>query len=76
MSDEIKKRTEVVDVEGFTFDIKTDTPARMRKKKITVRITKDEKGKTLSLADELRGIMLLIPMEPIEDLLWWVMADD
>lgn len=76
MSDDIKKRTEVMDVEGFTFDIKPDTPARMRKKKITVRITKDEKGKTLSLADELRGIMLLIPMEPIENLLWWVMADD
>lgn len=38
----------------------------MQKRKITVRITKDSKGKTISLADEKENIMLIIPLEPIE----------
>lgn len=36
-------------------------------KTITVRITRDCKGKkSLSLADEKSNIMLMIPLEPIE----------
>lgn len=38
----------------------------MQKRKITVRITKDSKGKTISLADEKENVMLIIPLEPIE----------
>lgn len=38
----------------------------MQKRKITVRITKDQKGKTISLADEKENVMLIIPLEPIE----------
>ena len=38
----------------------------MQKSKITVRITKDSKGKTISLADEKENVMLIIPLEPIE----------
>lgn len=33
---------------------------------IDVRIKKDEKGKSLSLTDNESGIMLLIPLEPVE----------
>lgn len=39
----------------------------MQKRKITVRITKDSKGKTISLADEKENVMLIIPLEPIEE---------
>lgn len=38
----------------------------MQKKTLTVRLTKDAFGKTLSLADEDEGIMLAVPIEPIE----------
>ena len=33
--------------------------------KITVRMSSDSIGKTLSLADEKENIMLVIPLEPI-----------
>lgn len=33
---------------------------------ITVRIKKDKRGKSLSLANEDLGIMLFVPLEPIE----------
>lgn len=38
----------------------------MQERKITVRITKNSKGKTISLADEKENVMLIIPLEPIE----------
>ena len=38
----------------------------MQKKTLTVRITKDVLGKTLSLADDDESIMLAVPIEPIE----------
>lgn len=38
----------------------------MTDKTITVRMTKDSNGKSLSLADEKGNIMLMIPIEPIE----------
>lgn len=41
----------------------------LRQAIITVRVTADERGKSLSLADDRRGIMLMIPVEPVEDLL-------
>lgn len=39
---------------------------QMKRKKIIVRMTADAIGKTLSLSDEKNGIMLTIPIEPIE----------
>lgn len=62
------KRTELREVDGITADMRLDGSIRMRKHKIVFRITKDEKGKSISLCDELRGIMLEIPLEPVEDL--------
>jgi hypothetical protein len=47
----------------------------MRKSKIVFRITKDENGKSISLCNELRGIMLEIPLEPVEDLFDGVKKD-
>lgn len=34
-------------------------------KKLTVRLMQDNKGKSLSIADEQEGIMLEIPLEPV-----------
>lgn len=47
----------------------------MRKKMITVRMTGDKFGKTLSLADEEGELMLSIPLEPIEDDLKKILED-
>lgn len=43
---------------------------------IAVRIKRDNKGKSLSLAYEDIGVMLLIPLEPIETELKEVLKDD
>ena len=43
---------------------------------ITVRIQNDNKGKSLSLANEELGIMLFIPLEPIEKELAEVLKND
>lgn len=62
------QRTQMREVDGLTTDMRPDGSMRQRKKKIVFRITKDEIGKSISLCDELRGIMLEIPLEPVEDL--------
>ena len=62
------KRTETREVDGITFDVSPNGKTKMRLHKIVFRITKDEAGKSISLCDELRGIMLEIPLEPVEDL--------
>ena len=62
------KRTEVREVDGITFDMRSDGTIKQRLHKIVFRITKDEAGKSISLCDELRGITLEIPLEPVEDL--------
>lgn len=64
-----EERTAVRKVDGITFDMRPDATQRYRFHKLVFRITKDEKGKSISLCDELRGIMLEIPLEPVEDLL-------
>ena len=61
-------RTQLREVDGLTTDMRPDGSMRQRKKKIVFRITKDEISKSISLCDELRGIMLEIPLEPVEDL--------
>ena len=62
------QRTQLREVDGLTTDMRPDGSMRQRKKKIVFRITKDEIGKSISLCDELRGIMLEIPLEPVENL--------
>ena len=62
------KRTEERTVLGISMDLRP----RMRQIRlgpITVRITADRIGKSMSLYDEKRMVMMQIPLEPLEDLL-------
>ena len=61
-------RTRMKEVDGLIFDMRPDGKMKMRQHKIMFRITKDKTGKSISLCDELRGIMIEIPLEPVEDL--------
>lgn len=59
--------TKIKDVSGIIFDNKKMT---MKQTTITARVTKDDRGTTLSLADESgTGIMLVVPVEKIKELL-------
>lgn len=59
--------TKTKDVSGFVFDNNRQT---MKLATITARVTKDDRGTTLSLADESgTGIMLVVPAEKIKELL-------
>lgn len=59
--------TKIKDVSGIIFDNKKMT---MKQTTITARVTKDDRGATLSLADESdTGIMLVVPAEKIKVLL-------
>ncbi len=61
-------RTKLREVVGITTDIRPGGEMKMRMHKIVFRITKDDIGKSISLCDELRGIMIEIPLEPVEDM--------
>jgi hypothetical protein len=63
-----KKRTDIREVDGTTWVMRPDGTMRYRMHRIVFRITKDETGKSISLCDEKMGIMLVIPLEPVEDL--------
>ena len=52
------------EVEGMVVD-----DAGFRKAKISVRISDDKVGKSLSLADDKSGTMLMIPLEELRDVL-------
>lgn len=59
--------TKTKDVSGFVFDNNRQT---MKLTTITARVTKDDRGATLSLADESgTGIMIVIPLEEINKIL-------
>lgn len=59
--------TKTKDVSGFVFDNNRQT---MKLATITARVTKDDRGATLSLADESgTGIMLVVPVEKIKEML-------
>ena len=59
--------TKTKDVTGLVFDGKKQT---MKSATITARVTKDDRGTTLSLADESgTGIMIAIPAEKIKEML-------
>ena len=63
------------ETDGATFDILPGQDTKMRMHKITLRVTKDETGRTMSLADELRGIMIAVPCEPVMELLKWLVEE-
>lgn len=59
--------TKTKDVSGLIFDSKKQT---MRPATITAKVTKDDRGSTLSLADEDgTGIMIVIQLEEIKKML-------
>ena len=69
MDDRTKyERTRLREVDGLIFDMRSDGTLKRRMHKIVFGITKDEIGKSISLCDELRGIMIEIPLEPVEDM--------
>lgn len=45
------------------------TPVSLRFGTVTLRVTKDNLGQSMSLADDKGGIMLQIPIEPVADLI-------
>jgi hypothetical protein len=61
--------TTVKEVNGTTCIMRPDGQLVQILTTLVFRITKDEKGKTISLADEKLGAMFVIPLEPVEDLL-------
>ena len=42
---------------------------QLEAKKLTVRVAKTFEGESLSIADEEKGIMLYVPVEPIQKML-------
>lgn len=60
----MKKRTRIRQVDGLEA-----YNGRIGERTITVRVTSDGLGKSLSLADDIRGIMLMIPIEPVIDMI-------
>ena len=58
------KRTRIRTVDGLEA-----YNGRIGERTITVRVTSDGLGKSLSLADDIRGIMLMIPIEPVIDMI-------
>lgn len=62
-------KTTLREVNGMTYIMHINGVMKSAPVKLVFRITKDERGKTNSLADEKLGVMLVIPLEPVEDLL-------
>lgn len=52
-------------VKGLIFTTAPQPKTRMMPKKFVVRYTSDSKGKSLSIADEVSGVMFQIPFEEI-----------
>ena len=57
--------TKTKDVQGLIF-IDKDGEMCVAETIVTARVTKDSSGATLSLAEESIGLMLVVPMEPLE----------
>lgn len=54
---------------GLVFEnIMSDAPM-MRKAHIYVRVTKDEKGASLSMSDYGKDTMMMIPLEEVQDII-------
>ena len=59
----MKKRTEERDVAGLV-----SIPGNIAPMKITVRVTSDKLGESLSLAVDDVGLMMQIPLESVSDM--------
>lgn len=59
--------TVIKDVDGLLF-VDKDGEMYGSPVTVTVRVTKDERGATMSMAAEDVGFMLTIPIEPIADI--------
>ena len=62
------KRTEERTVQGISMDLRPRM-RQIRPGPITVRITADRIGKSMSLCDENLMVMMQIPLAPLEDLI-------
>lgn len=60
--------TKLKNVQGLTWKMSDDGPVGVPRL-ITVQVTSDEHSKSLSLTDEWEGIQLLVPLEPLADIL-------
>lgn len=60
--------TKTKDVEGIVWHDKNGN-LYARPATITVRVTADEHGKSLSLTDEHKGVQIVVPLEPLADML-------
>ena len=60
--------TKTKDVQGVVWKDHWGNMYR-RPATITVRVTSDEQGKSLSLTDERKGVQIVVPLEPLADML-------
>lgn len=60
------ERTRTREVDGFCF-FNEEKAIKYLKGKVTVRVTKDKAGKSISL--QFYNVMIEIPVEPVEDML-------
>lgn len=60
----LNKNTRYKDIRGLVY-----IGSRMGEAEVTVRVTHDEKGKSLSLASDVAGVMIMIPLEQVDDML-------
>ena len=58
-------KTETIQVKGMIVDVRNGEPPKMRQHTITVRMTKQDVGETISFEDPLRGIIIAVPAEQI-----------
>lgn len=64
MKDRVYKEMNVVGMVMDTNNKKTN----MRMRMVTVRATSDQHGQSLSLACDSDGIMIQVPLEPLQDI--------
>ena len=57
--------TKTIQVKGMVVDMLNGAPTKMRQKTITVRMTKQTVGETISFEDPLRRIVIAVPAEQI-----------
>ena len=57
--------TKTIQVRGMIVDVRNGEATKMRQHTITVRMTKQTVGETISFEDPLRGIIIAVPAEPI-----------